>query len=343
MAMVMIFVDGLGLGPDEPDLNPLARASMPTMRRLLDGVPLTAPAGAEPGQPLVANERAVLVPVDARLGVPGLPQSATGQTALLTGVNGAKALGRHVSGAPTPTLAKILRAHSIFKQLGAAGLTGTFANPFTADYFEAVEAGRMRLSATTTALLGGGLEPRMLEDLLAGRAVFHDITGAGLRERGHEVPLVSPREAGRRLAALASNWDFTLFEYFLTDMAGHAQDVDMALRLLEQLDAFIGSVLEHVDLDENLVLLISDHGNVEDLSVKTHTFNHVPALVAGRGKDELARRLRSLTDVTPAVVDCLRRRRHERRELPRRLAATGRMEPRSGSSSDRASGGLRDE
>lgn len=309
MGIAMIFIDGLGLGPPDAQSNPLVSARLPALRRLLGGSALTAPKNVPVGVPLVATEEAVLVPVDARLGVKGLPQSATGQTTLLTGVNGSEALGRHVSGAPTPTLVRILRSHSIFKQLRELGLTGTFANPFTEEYFEAVNEGRLRMSATTTALLSAGLKPRMLEHLLAGRAVFHDVTGMGLRERGHDVPVVTPTEAGRRFAALAAAADFTLFEHFLTDMAGHAQDMDMAVGLLEQLDEFIGAVVDNVDLSETVVLVISDHGNVENLDVKTHTFNPVPALLIGRGKDELAARLRSLTDVTPAVVDYLRRRR----------------------------------
>lgn len=298
----MIFVDGVGLGTDDAAINPFARAPMPVVRSLLGGVPLV---GWDGDGPLV-TERATLVSIDACLDVDGLPQSATGQTALLTGVNASKALGRHISGVPTPTLIDILRSHSIFKQLREANLSGTFANPFTEQYFEAVERGRLKLSATTTALLSAHLPPRMLEDLETGSAVFHDITGEGLKERGHDVTVVSPSEAGRRLASLAARYDFTLFEHFLTDMAGHAQDSDLALRLLHLLDTFIGAVLQHVDLHSTLVLVVSDHGNMEDLSVKTHTRNPVPALLIGKGKDVVAPRLHSLLDVTPTVVDFLR-------------------------------------
>lgn len=300
----MIFIDGIGLGADDAAVNPFVRAPMPVVRSLLGGKALVGrgPDGMKP----VMTERATLVPIDACLGVDGLPQSATGQTSLLTGVNAAEALGRHVSGVPTPTLVGILRSHSLFKQLRAANVSGTFANPFTEQYFRAVERGRMRLSATTTALLSADLPPRMLQDLEAGLAVFHDITGAGLKERGHDVTVVSPAEAGRRLAAVAANFDFTLFEYFLTDMAGHAQDDALALRLLDMLDTFIGSVLQHVDVTKTLVFIVSDHGNMEDLSVKTHTRNPVPALLIGAGKDAISPRLHSLLDVTPALVDYLR-------------------------------------
>src|SRR5690606_16669333 len=186
------------------------------------------------------------------------------------------------------------------------GFRATFANPFTAEYFEAVNSGRWRHSATTTALLSGGIPPRMLEDLQEGRAVFHDVTGETLRERGYDVEPVAPEEAGRRLARLAAEHHFTLFEHFLTDKAGHAQDWAAARHWLAVLDAFLGGVLDEVDLERTLLMIISDHGNVEDLTVRTHTMNPVPAVLAGRGREQAAARLRSLVDVTPAILALLK-------------------------------------
>lgn len=302
----MIFIDGVGLGDPDGQRNPLAAVPMPVVNSLIGGGPLVL-SGADQGNVinLGMSAPARLIAVDACLDVPGLPQSATGQTTLLSGVNAAKLLGRHLSGLPTSSLVSILREHSLFKQLREAGLRATFANPFTEDYFAAVNAGRWRHSSTTTAVLSADLSVRMLDDLLAGRAVFHDVTGAGLRRRGHDVPLITPEEAGRRLAELAGEYDFTLFEHFLTDFAGHAQDWEEARRLLTLLDALLGAVLNHVDQERTTVVVISDHGNLEDLSVKTHTRNPVPGLFFGRGKDQLADSIRSLVDVTPAIVDYL--------------------------------------
>lgn len=308
MSVLLIFVDGVGLGVTDETRNPLSNAPMPVVRQLIGDRPLIL-ASAENA---VTHERvdgldapARLVAVDACLDMPGLPQSATGQTTLLSGINASQVLGRHLSGLPTETLVRILREHSLFKQLREAGKTATFVNPFTDDYFEAVEKGKWRHSSTTTAVLSADLPVRMLDDFLRGRAVFHDITGEGLRRRGYDVPVITPDEAGRRLAALAAEHDFTLFEHFLTDFAGHAQDWDEAQRLLSMLDDLIGAVLRHVDLKTTTVIVISDHGNLEDLSVKTHTRNPVPGLFIGAGKDYFADKVRSLTDVTPTIVDFL--------------------------------------
>lgn len=304
MSVLMIFVDGVGLGDAHVGRNPLASAPMPFVRKLLGGRALVR-TSAEDVDDAMARSDVRLIAVDACLGVPGLPQSATGQTTLLTGVNAAQALGRHLPGLPSATLVEILREHSLFKRLRETGLTATFANPFTDDYFASVEAGRWRHSATTTAVLSAGLPVRMLDDLRAGRAVFHDITGEGLRSRDYDVAPTTPEEAGSRLAALAAEHDFTLFEHFLTDFAGHAQNENEARRLLGMLDRLLEAAVARVDLTATTVIVISDHGNLEDLSVKTHTRNPVPGLFIGAGSGFFADAVRSLTDVAPAVLTYL--------------------------------------
>jgi len=55
--------------------------------------------------------------------------------------------------------------------------------------------------------------------------------------------------------------------------------------------------LIRVDLSKNLVILTSDHGNLEDLSVKTHTRNPVPTLLWGLGAADAASRIRNLCDI----------------------------------------------
>ncbi|HEY9807154.1 MAG TPA: hypothetical protein V6D04_11335, partial [Candidatus Obscuribacterales bacterium] len=86
---IFLFLDGVGLGAAKAT-NPLAAiAAMPFLAKLL-------------GRPLVAGQtthqaQVLCQAIDATLGVPGLPQSATGQTALFTGCNAPAFLGRHQS------------------------------------------------------------------------------------------------------------------------------------------------------------------------------------------------------------------------------------------------------
>ena len=52
--------------------------------------------------------------------------------------------------------------------------------------------------------------------------------------------------------------------------------------------------------DEGLIVIISDHGNMEDLSTRRHTLNDVPTVVIGARATEFAAGFRSLTDFVPA-------------------------------------------
>lgn len=298
MGIIMIFIDGLGLGSDNREINPLLAADLPNIRNFLKAAPTQTAVGNG-----IIKPNQVFKAIDARLGVPGLPQSATGQTALFTGTNAPELTGRHINGFPTKALRDILERNSIFKQINQAGGRAVFANTFTEEYFETVRRGRWRYSASTTAALAGGCRLLMVEDLNKGYAVYQDLTNEQLRAKNHPVPLITPEKAGENLVRQAKLNDFTLFEYFQTDRCGHAQDWDLALILLDRLDRFIATVVSQMPPDFCLVIT-SDHGNIEDLSVKTHTLNSVPLLVLGADAESFEG-VNSLTDVCPAILNFL--------------------------------------
>lgn len=294
MSVLMIFVDGLGIGHDDPEVNPLGRARTAHLQAACGK--LDAPAW---------RAGALVVPTDATLDVAGLPQSATGQTTLLTGVNAARKVGRHVHGFCTRALAGILDDSSLFARVCKGGGRATFANAYTPEFFRGE---RRFLSVTTVAMKQAGLAFRSLGDLARGEAVFHDITNRVLRQRGYDLPEVNPLEAGQRLARLARSHDFTLYEHFQTDKAGHDRDMNRGVELLEQLDLFLDGVLEATDPEEVLVVMASDHGNLEDLSTRTHTKNPVPTILWGAGREGVADRIRTLADIAPALLGYLRER-----------------------------------
>jgi 2,3-bisphosphoglycerate-independent phosphoglycerate mutase len=295
--ILMVFVDGVGLGDADPATNPLVRADTPTIHRLLGG-PLAGRGG-------VRTAEALLVPLDAQLGIPGLPQSATGQVALLTGQNAPALVGRHVTAYPTRALRMVLEEWGLFTRFRRLGIGAALANAYPPEYFTAVAGRRLRHAAITLNALQAGVRLRDMDDLRAGRAVHHDLTNARLQERGHAVPLIAPEEAGRNLARLARDQRFTLFEFFQTDLAGHGRMEDR-VGVVERLDRFLGTVLDTTDPREALVLVTSDHGNLEDERTDGHTHNPVPALLVGAKRDPMAERLRDLTDLAPACLDLLR-------------------------------------
>ena len=289
--VLLFFIDGVGVGEDDPDANPLATGEFPTLR--LTRTLLPESGGLRP---------AVARGIDASLGVPGLPQSATGQTSILTGVNAPASMGRHISGLPGPTLRSILAEHSILKRIRAAGREASFLNAFGPRFFEAPETKR-RLSATTLATMASGARFRDWEDLLEGRAVVHDLTHWRMKEWGYDLPLREPKEAGEIIAREAGRIDFSLFEYFETDRAGHDQDRERAMRCLRDLDGALSAALRRLDLSTTTVLVVSDHGNVEDGRVKTHTRN--PAFFAAWGRWPGTETPERLTDLVPKIRELL--------------------------------------
>lgn len=288
--VLLFFIDGLGIGTRGPH-NPF------------DGLSDAPPLAIFQNETTDIPFAGILAPTDACLGVEGRPQSASGQTTILTGVNAPEIIGAHKQGFPNQALLDIIREHSIFLQLKNKGIESiTFANTYTKRFFER----RPRwISATTAAVEAAGLRFNVVEDLKAGRAVYHDFTNEMLIENGEIVDLRTPELAGDVLASIVRSHRFTLYEYFITDKIGHAQDYDAARRVLPMLASFIRAVLGNLDLTSTTMILTSDHGNIEDLSARNHTLNPVPTIIWGRNADAIASRIETLADITPAIVRTL--------------------------------------
>ncbi|MBT3191390.1 MAG: metalloenzyme, partial [Verrucomicrobia bacterium] len=231
--VLLIFVDGLGIGDDDPTTNPVNESVCPH---------------------LLAAFGEHAKPIDARLGVPGTPQSATGQTSLLTGINAQETLGRHVEGFPGPQLQEIIRESSIFEKLNQRGLTSTFANGYLAHSVEDVHAMRHK-SVTTVATLAAFGDVRRRHILEQREAVSHDVTRETGASRGYTGELISPEEGAKDLMGIAAAHHFTLFEFFQTDHAGHSGDRDQAEGVLKKLDRFLKTVLLEAKQSGILVIL----------------------------------------------------------------------------------------
>lgn len=300
-SVLFVFVDGVGLGPPDPAFNPLAAHDLPAFAELAGGHAWTA------SMPSLTTEEHGVRPIDANLGVEGLPQSGTGQATLFSGINCAEAAGRHYGPYPHSTSKPILRDHSIFARLLARGYAAeqlAFANAYPERFFvHAWE--RKRWTVTTYACRKAGIRLRTAADLHAGHALTAEITSALWRERlDPSTPMISEADAAERLARLTEQHAFTLFEYYLTDKVGHAQDAVQAEAILHTLDRFFAGLLGRLDFSETLFVLSSDHGNIEDLSTKSHTRNPVPLIARGPGASVLAEAT-DLTHVTPILVDLL--------------------------------------
>lgn len=280
--VALLFIDGVGVGARDGAVNPLTSGEF-LVSQFADGTGTALPR---------AGRR---IDVDTTFGVPGRPQSASNQTAIFTGLPAPQLLGGHVLGYPTRPLAKLLADSSIVKTLLGHGRTVTFANAYPVGYLDALglsrRAGtlgafempekykrRLKPSASTLAFAAGAVALRTLDDAVAGAGLTHDIVGSAAARRRFPVPERTPEEAATVFWALAE--DFTLFEHYLADEAGHAQDMTAALDALSTFDRFAREIVRLMP-DDAQVLICSDHGNVEDLATRSHTVNPVAVLSFG--------------------------------------------------------------
>ena len=291
-------MDGIGLGENNQSINPFANANMPNLKTLLEGRSLFKDAAPFHG------EHASLVAIDPNVGAAGLPQSATGQAMLLTGINISAELGYHYGPKPNPAVAAYLNDGTLFSRFTKAGKKTALLNAYPPRYFEGIDSGKRLYSSIPLAVTNAGLELFRYEDYFAGRALSADFTGDGWRTMlgFPDAPAMDAPQAGRKLATLAKEYDFALFEYWASDYDGHHQEMDKAVELMETFDNVLGGLSEEIN-DELLVLITSDHGNMEDLSTRRHTDADVPALVIGNksARDEFTRDMKEITDIAPAI------------------------------------------
>ena len=295
MSVLFVFLDGVGLGEADAEINPFAAAQTPF---------LTAWLGGKLTQSLekVQKEHFIVRQADATLGIDGLPQSATGQTALLTGKNGAAIMDRHYGPWPGPTLKRVLDEGTLFSEVIAAGKWAALANVYPKGYFWALENGKQKLNVPVYGARMAGVRLRTESDYGQARAVSADLTGAYLHAQNAEMPMRTPQESGANLAALASENDFTFLDFWATDRAGHRWTLADSVKLVEQLDNFFNGLVSALESthQEVTLLVTSDHGNLEDKHTKSHTVNPVPLIAFGPAACQFEDAA-SLLDVAPAV------------------------------------------
>jgi 2,3-bisphosphoglycerate-independent phosphoglycerate mutase len=296
--ILFIFLDGVGMGDDDARTNPLARARLPVLRSLLGGEAILR--GSESRVPAGAPAR--LAAADATLGVAGLPQSGTGQTALLTGANAPALLGRHFGPWVHTSLRPMLAERNVLRRAADAGRAVAFANAYPAGHLES--GGGRRPAAPPLVARSAAALTRDEVALREGNAVASSLTNDAWRAHVDPLaPRIDAEEAGRNLARISEGAHLTLFAHYDTDLVGHRGDLDAAVEVLERVDAFLGGVAARLP-EGTLLLVASDHGNIEDVGAG-HTLNATPVLAVGPGRDRVAERVRALTDVAPTILDLL--------------------------------------
>lgn len=272
----------------------------------IDGVGLREPAADNPVNPEVCPALCRLierhsVPIDACLSVEGLPQSATGQATMFTGVNAPLFMGRHCEGFPGPSLRKKIEEDNLFLQLKARGKRIKFADAYLVESADELIPRRFK-SVTTVMALTTPEVISTLDDLLDDQALMQDLTRETIQDRYPDVPIVTPEDAAQHLFDLARVHDFTLYEFFQTDVSGHSMDYDRACSVLRTYDRFLASLVRFTEAAGITLLMTADHGNIEAMNERGHTRNPVPFIAFGPREAEIRAEVKSLIDVTPTIM-----------------------------------------
>lgn len=259
-AVVWLALDGVGHPDDAPVKGSPWDQSLPTLR------------------PLVGAGRAL----DAALGVPGLPQSGTGQACWLTGQDAVRVMGEHFGPQPGPTLQRLLRAHSLPARLAGTGARAALVNHYAPEYAASGASGRNRLGCFPYAFRSAGWPLNPPGVPLLGATLGLEYRAPWPRTR----PLTELTRAGQALAHAAPDWDLLVADLWFGDLLGHQGRPDTppavalaAREYLRGVDALLTGLLDA----GARVVLSSDHGNLEDVQVKAHTLARVP--FAGQGVD----------------------------------------------------------
>jgi 2,3-bisphosphoglycerate-independent phosphoglycerate mutase len=305
--VIFIFIDGCGVGrPDGNNPFFLAKSlQLPFWQgamRLPDQTPVQA--------------------IDATLGIPGAPQSASGQTALFCGVGATEIANRHRNGYPDSNLRRVILENNLLAKLAAAGVTARFLNAypahkelFTSEHVRIEPDGRLwfspsfpehfkrMISVTSCMLLASGQRPFGEKEIRSGEALYQDYSNRSLIEQGLQLPEFTPEKAAHVLHDASRRFEFILYEYFQTDLYAHRKSLEECISLVCHLDTLIGTLLGSLDKKEDTLVLTSDHGNLEDFYLHGHSGNPVPLIAWGKHGARLRRKIKSISDVTPAILE----------------------------------------
>ena len=285
--IIFVFIDGIGFGKKDLIYNPFTKYGRDFFS-VLGGKTSFDPPG-------------VMIPVDAHMGLySSPPQSGTGQAALFTGHNTISLMHRHMAGFPPYSLRPYLKNDSIIKKFIQNNYKASVINTYTSKFMELMEKPRSErfMSASTLMQIGSGQRLLTMEDHLNGKSLFMDITNWFLRkELGYNIPELNPVEAGRRLVNIARDYNIVVYEYFFSDKYGHeGLDHDVSF-IVNHMESLLTGIWEEIDPENELVVISSDHGNFEDLSIPVHTHNKIPALLYGKGDNGASDHLREIYDI----------------------------------------------
>lgn len=297
MGIIFLFIDGIGLGGKGSE-NPLVSLKWDAFERLTDGSGLLDVGN-------IRTDQLFYTGIDATLGVEGLPQSGTGQASLFSGKNASKILGRHFGPYPHSKFKFLLEEESLFHKAIKSGYEPHFINAYPDIFFEKMTS-RNRWTCTTLMAKSSGQALNGVKEIREETSLTAEIIQHAWREKLNiDIENITPEQAGDRILNVSESYDLLLFEYYLTDKVGHSMDLYRSTKILPVLNRFLRHLIENKE-DETTLIICSDHGNLENLSVKTHTRNPVPLIVFGSKAARINySHAKAITDVPGVILQLL--------------------------------------
>jgi hypothetical protein len=201
------------------------------------------------------------------------------------------------------SLRPILIQENLLCMAQAQGIRCAFANAYPSQFIRL--AWTKRPAGPPLAAHGAGLLTRTEVELARGEAVSSEILNTAWRTRLGlaDLPEITPAEAGLTLARIAAKAELTFFAHYSTDTAGHTRSMEAAVEALERVDAFLAGLIPALP-HGTLLVLASDHGNIEDIS-QGHTRNPTLGILCGPDAGALGAGLSSITEIPRLILGYL--------------------------------------
>jgi bisphosphoglycerate-independent phosphoglycerate mutase (AlkP superfamily) len=161
------------------------------------------------------------------------------------------------------------------------------------------------MSATTEMNRAAGLSFNSIHDIRQGRALYNDYSNGVLKDLFFDIPELTGADSAEIILNVSKDFDLVLYEYFETDRVGHDKNLKKAIAEIQKLEALILGIIERIVINDTILVVVSDHGNIEDLRTKSHTRNPAFCAIWNNGDAHSLSSLKSITDVFGYIMQSL--------------------------------------
>ena len=185
---------------------------------------------------------------------------------------------------PALQSAAYLNNGSLLKTLHQAGHSAALLNAYPPRYFDALQSGYRLPGAIAMAAIQAGIPLKTSRDLQDGQALSADFTGQGWHDHLHipDIPLITPSRSGSSHGSaliILVHFPSLNIGCRISPVTGRKCNQPAAC-FLPWMKSFLVLLDTWAD-EDGLILITSDHGNLEDLSTRRHTTNPVPLILIG--------------------------------------------------------------